>query len=263
MMKMTINNNQVPVKQPTSVADLQNTHELCALLLKTPHYAKMGQEGIFAIVETAKSLGVDPRIALGGGLYCVKGRVEMSSRMMAALIRAKKHSITRDRDSNDTICILHAKRADNGDQWTESFSMQEAQRAGLVTPGGTWTKFPRDMLYARALSRLARQLFPDIIGNCYVEGEIAEDPSIADPNKEKAQMVELDAFISKEQAETIWGLTNGNKELQDKLFNHLKITKLSEIKQKDYQGVINWLTIFTAPKVEVDQLIEESPYDQQ
>jgi hypothetical protein len=29
------------------------------------------------------------------------------------------------------------------------------------------------MLFARALSRLARQLYPDVIGNCYVEGEIA------------------------------------------------------------------------------------------
>jgi hypothetical protein len=34
------------------------------------------------------------------------------------------------------------------------------------------------MLFARALSRLARQLFPDIIGNVYVEGEISLDPNI-------------------------------------------------------------------------------------
>jgi len=98
--------------------------------------------------------------------------------MMAALIRSKKHSITRDSKSDDTICILHGRRSDTKDCWTESFSLAEAQRAGLVKDFGPWKTYTRDMLYARALSRLARQLFPDVIGNCYVEGEISLDPNI-------------------------------------------------------------------------------------
>ena len=162
----------------TALTELKDTRELCALLLQTPHYAKIGPEGIFAIVETAKSLGIDPRLALGGGLYYVKGKVEMSARMMAALIRSRKHSITRDTKSTDEICILHGKRADTGDCWTESFSIDEAKRAGLVRAGSPWVTFPRDMLYARALSRLARQLFPDTIGNTYVEGELSLDANI-------------------------------------------------------------------------------------
>ncbi|MDQ1280048.1 MAG: hypothetical protein QG670_1310 [Thermoproteota archaeon] len=179
------------VKGTTSavMSELQNSHQLCQMLMKTPHYAKMGAEGIFAIVETAKSLNVDPRQALGGGLYYVKGKVEMSARMMNSLIRAQHHSITRDRKSDDTICILHGKRADNGDTWTESFSLEDAKRAGL-TNSPVWKNFTRDMLFARALSRLARQLFPDIIGNVYVEGEISLDPNIrstAEPAYVEAQ----------------------------------------------------------------------------
>jgi len=176
---MIVENKEIVVKPQTNyLAELKNTQELCQLLMKTPHYAKMGPEGIFAIVETAKSLNVDPRLALGGGLYYVKGKVEMSSRMMAALIRQKKHSITRDTRSSNTVCILHGKRADTKDCWTESFSIEEAQKAGL-TKNPVWANFTRDMLYARALSRLARQLFPDIIGNCYVEGEISLDSNIS------------------------------------------------------------------------------------
>lgn len=175
---MNNENKEVVVRQQTNyLAELKNTQELCQLLMQTPHYQRMGPEGIFAIVETAKSLNIDPRLALGGGLYYVKGKVEMSSRMMAALIRQKKHSITRDSKSNDTVCILHGKRSDTKDCWTESFSIEEAQKAGL-TKNPVWSNFTRDMLYARALSRLARQLFPDIIGNCYIEGEISLDTSI-------------------------------------------------------------------------------------
>lgn len=173
-----------------NLEEFKSTKQLCELLMKEPSYQALGPQGIFAIIETSKALGIDPRLALGGGLYYVRGKVEMSARMMNALIRSKKHSITRDKRSDDKICILHGKRSDNGDTWTESFSIEEADRAGLLK-NPTWKIYPKDMLFARALSRLARQLFPDVIGNCYVEGEISISkeeetklPEIEDKSKE-------------------------------------------------------------------------------
>ena len=163
-------------EEKNPIHDLKNTQELCQMLLKTSHYAKIGPEGLFAIVQNAKQLGIDPMLALGGGLYYVRGKVEMSARTMNALIRSKKHSITRDKRSNDEICVLHGKRADNGDSWSESFSLDDAKKAGLYKMNSPWSSFTRDMLFARALSWLARQLFPDVIGNVYVEGEISSLP---------------------------------------------------------------------------------------
>lgn len=228
------------------VADLQNTHQLCQMLLKTPHYAKMGAEGVFAIIETSKSLGIDPRQALGGGLYYVKGKVEMSARQMNSLIRSKKHSITRDRKSDDTVCILHGKRVDNGDTWTESFSLEEAKRAGLAN-NPVWKNFPRDMLFARALSRLARQLFPDIIGNVYVEGEISLDPNITQiPTFSESSQVEIvDSpkinTISNEQAEELDDLIGSDQEYRQTILNFIKkkfnIDGFSEMPLEIYQKV--------------------------
>lgn len=158
--------------------DLQNTQKMCQALMQTPHYKRIGAEGIFAIVQKAKALKLNPMDALNGGMYCVNGKVEMSANMMALLIRKAEHSFTKDKRSDDTICILHGKRKDNGDTWTESFSIADAKRAGIYK--NTWEKFPRNMLFARALSNIARQLFPDVIGGCYVEGEI---PSSDDTSK--------------------------------------------------------------------------------
>ena len=161
--------------------DLQDTQKMCQMLMQSPHYKKMGAEGIFAIVEKARSVGVNPTAALNGGMYYVQGKVEMGAAMMNELIRGGqyKHSISKDRKSDDTICILHGKRADNGDTWTESFSVKDAKTAGIYR--NQWLKYPRDMLFARALSRLARQLFPDVIHGCYVFGEISESPSFDAP----------------------------------------------------------------------------------
>lgn len=157
-----------------SLVALETTQQLCQALMKTSHYAKMGLEGIFAIVAKARSLNIDPLDALNGGLYCIQGKVEMSGQMMNCLIRQAGHSVTKDSKSDDTICILHGKRVDNQDTWTESFSIAEAKRAGIYNERSPWGKYPRDMLFARALSRLARQLFPDVIKGCYVEGEISQ-----------------------------------------------------------------------------------------
>lgn len=178
--------NDVIVKEETQqmMAEIKNTQEMCRLLMQAPHYKRMGAEGIYAVVEKAKSIGVSPLEALNGGMYYVQGKVELTSAMMNHLIRANGHSITKDKRSDETICILHGKRKDNGDTWVESFSIQDAKQAGIYR--NQWFKYPKDMLFARALSRLARQLFPDIIKGCYVQGEISDAPPLNTPIEDAA-----------------------------------------------------------------------------
>ncbi len=233
-------NNEVMVKPQTNyLSDVKSTKELCALLMEEPHYAKHTAVGVFAIIETAKSLNIDPRLALGGGLYYVKGKVEMCARMMASLIRQRKHSVTKDSKSNEQICILHGKRADTGDCWTASFSIDEAKAANLLN-NNVWKVYPTDMLYARALSRLARQLFPDVIGNCYVKGEIDDDPNIKEEKKEElVEVVEEitiePEYITDEQIKELENyLVETNTDPQ-KLLVWRHVASLKEIKTEDYK----------------------------
>ena len=111
--------------------ELESTQRLCSALMKTPHYAKLGDVGIFAVVQKAKTLNIHPLDALNGGLWVLQGKVEMSSQLMNQLIRQAGHSITKDQRSDDKICILHGRRIDTQDTWTESFSIEDAKRAGI------------------------------------------------------------------------------------------------------------------------------------
>jgi len=129
------------------------------------------KSGVIMVMLAARELGIPPMQALNGGINIIQGKVEISARMMSALIRKSGHQII-VKESTDTSCTLQGKRCDTGESQAASFTLQDAQRAGLVKPGGGWTKFPKDMCFARALSRLARQLFSDVIGIGYVEGEI-------------------------------------------------------------------------------------------
>lgn len=217
--------NELIVKDNPEVLmkDLQNTQKMCQLLMQTPHYRKMGNEGIFAIVEKARSVGVNPMDALNGGMYFVQGKVEMTSALMNQLIRSNGHSVTKDKKSDDTICILHGKRADNGDTWVESFSIEDAKKAGIYR--NQWLKYPKDMLFARALSRLGRQLFPDVIKGCYVQGEISEAPAFNTPieevDSEEQEVVDI-TVTNKDEANALDELIGDDEQYRKCVMNFLK-----------------------------------------
>src|SRR5208283_3596149 len=111
-MNMT---NQVATLDKTPVdqmmMELGSMQKMCESLMQMPHYKKLGSEGVFAIVQKARTLNVNPLDALNGGLYFVNGKVEMSSQMMIQLIRQAGHSVTKDKRSDDSICILHGRRS--------------------------------------------------------------------------------------------------------------------------------------------------------
>lgn len=141
-------------------------------------YKGIGDEaGVMMIMLAAREMGIPPMAALNGGINIIQGKAEISARMMNALIRKAGHQVI-VKNSSDTECTLVGKRCDTGEMITASFSVAEAQKAGLVKQGGGWTKWPKDMCFARALSRLARQLFSDVIGIGYVEGEIRASDSV-------------------------------------------------------------------------------------
>jgi len=223
--------------------DLQNTQKMCEALLQTPHYRKMGADGIFAITQKAKALKLNPLEALNGGMYHVNGKVEMSSNMMIQLIRQAGHSVTKAKDSDDTICILHGKRKDNGDTWCESFSIADAKRAGIYK--NTWEKFPRNMLFARALSNLARQLFPDVVGGCYVEGEISQASPFSAQQEEVENLEEVEVvqeeIISTEQLAKLEILLSEDPEHRENVMTalrvHYKISDLSQIPVKVFEQI--------------------------
>lgn len=172
--------NDLVVQEKNPVAEIENVNKIIQSLMKLPHYQKMGMDTVFAIVAKAISLKIDPIYALNGGLYSIKGKIGMPAEAMAAMIREKGHSIQKDKNSTDTCCILHGKRRDNGDEWTCKFSVDDAKRAGIYA--NSWEKYTNAMVYNRAMSFLARQLFPDVIkGAGYTKEELQEIAASKNP----------------------------------------------------------------------------------
>jgi hypothetical protein len=174
--------------EPVQNRAIPTDHELTVFRTMAKHaaesqmYKTIGREAdVMMRMLAARELGIPPMQALNGGLRIIEGNMEISARMMNAMIRRAKHKIIIV-ESTDERCTLKGVRADNGDTATVTYSVEDAARAGLIKEKGGWKKVPADMCFARALSRLARQLFADVIGIGYVEGEISD--AIPEPLQE-------------------------------------------------------------------------------
>lgn len=114
------------------------------------------------LVETGRTIGLDPWEALNS-LQIVKGRPCLRAPMLAGLL-AKRYgddafTVTR---SDAEVCEIKIKKTDpeTGKPIfpVVRFTMEDAKRAGLSGP--SWTKWPADMLFARAITRVEKRHLP-------------------------------------------------------------------------------------------------------
>lgn len=127
-------------------------------------------DDIIAVSLIGREMGLSPMLAMQY-IHVIEGRPSVKPELMNARIRAAGHRIEVGEWTHES-CTLKGTRSD-GESMTVTFTMADAQRAGLVKAKGNWERFPKAMLWARALSMLARALFPDvIIGASYVPEEL-------------------------------------------------------------------------------------------
>ena len=122
-------------------------------------------------------------------VHVVEGKPTVSAEGMVALARARGHSISGEVSS--TAATVVGVRADNGDTMTASFTIQDAERAGLAGRG-PWRQHTSSMLWARAVSHLCRRLFPDVTLGLYSEGELDSPPPLPDARPAAVEVVDSD-----------------------------------------------------------------------
>jgi hypothetical protein len=135
---------------------------------------------VVAIVQKGKELSIPPMHALQNIAF-IKGKTTLQAELMLALvIRDEGAGALRVVKTDNTACTVDYKRA--GNEGTYTFTIDDARAAGLVSPGGMYTKYPAAMLRSRCISAVCRFVFPDIIGGMYTQEEmgatISEDGEV-------------------------------------------------------------------------------------
>lgn len=121
-----------------------------------------------------RELGIQP-LASMTGIYLVQGRVTLGANLIAAQIKKSTRYSYRVLKLEDEVCEIVF--TENGQPCgTSVFTKADAEKASLWNKGGPWKQFPRNMLYARAMSNGARWFCPDVFsGPVYTPDELGAE----------------------------------------------------------------------------------------
>lgn len=123
-------------------------------------------------ILAGRELGIPP-VASMMGVYLVSGRTGLSANLIAALVKRSGHYRYRVDALTSEECIITFL---DGEQelGTSSFTIDDAKRAGRYNQPGPWQQYPRNMLWARAMSNGARWYCPDVfVAGVYTLEELA------------------------------------------------------------------------------------------
>ncbi len=220
---MSLAINSVP-----SVAEIQSYKLIAEVAASNPHWRKLGGGGadnaivatILSVMLLARELGISPMQAISGGINNIQGKFEISARIMNQLIRRHGHKLA-IKMSTPEVCCIWTRRKDTGEEHEETYTIQDAAKAGLIKPTGAWKTVPSDMLFARCISRLARRVYADCIGGFYIEGELQESIN-GEPVKEESlsdvKTVQKELLEQKEEIVTLLVLPDDVDESEVNLF---------------------------------------------
>jgi len=142
------------------------------------------------LMLTGRDLGLSYTQSLRS-FHVIEGKATLTADGMVAVCLQHQHLCEYFRcvEATDAKATWETKRKGQ-EPVRYTFTVEEAQRAGLVKPNGNWQKYPRRMVSARAKAFLARDVFGDVLMGLYTDDEVRESVG---PERHEAprQIVEM------------------------------------------------------------------------
>jgi hypothetical protein len=143
------------------------------------------------IMMQGAELGLQPMAAVRN-IHVIKGKPTLSAQLMAALVIKAGHPRIKILSHTETECKVSARRRDETDWQEYTFTMADASKAGLVARDGSlWNKYPKNMLYSRAISNICKMVFPDIFAGMYTPEEMKDGVAEVDPNEPDIAVIDI------------------------------------------------------------------------
>jgi hypothetical protein len=194
-----------------------------------------------------RGLGLSPYDSMNG-LHLIQGKPVVASNTMAAAIkrsgRYDYRAVTTDDECSITFFDL-GQRGEDGTPatiGTTTFTMTDAKRAGLN--GANWKKYPRAMLFARAISAGYREHCPDALGMSPVYVEAHGETEIPRPLKvDEPEAVTVEAVDSRlPELKSLLKTNPEGAEIERRAIEKAGVGSIEELNHHQIERMIEWLT---------------------
>ena len=199
-----------------------STSEVAAQFKKSGLFPDLQSEAqAYVKILAGQELGIGPMAAVAG-LNVIKGRVTFSANLLASMVKRDPRYDYRVTEHTAEACRITFLQ-DGVEIGVSEFTGADAKRAGLG--GQNWQKYPKAMMFARALTQGVRWYCPDVTSGtpAYVPEEIGaevveqvEDAQVVDPTytRRMDRLVELveEFGFSQEQRDGLRSFIRGGGE---------------------------------------------------
>jgi hypothetical protein len=154
--------------EPTNMVELERLAKHAAT---SGFFGAKSPEQALLVMMAGRDLGLSYSQALRA-FHVIEGRPTLSADGMVATCLVRRDVCERFvtiEVTNDKATVETKRVGQDAQRYT--FSMQDAQRAGVASKG-TWAKYPSRMLLARARAALARDVYPDLLLGLYDPDEL-------------------------------------------------------------------------------------------
>lgn len=167
-----------------AVVPFEDTMQLGTVLAQSGFFQDSRQAAQAVVkVLAGRELGFGP-IASMMGINIIKGRVTLSANLIASAIKKSERYDYQVKEHTDQKCVITF--FDGAEVLGESsFSVEDARRAGLQ--GNNWAKWPRNMMFARAISNGAKWYCPDV----FTTGVYTPDELGAEVDGETGEAIDI------------------------------------------------------------------------
>jgi hypothetical protein len=134
-------------------------------------------DSVVAAIFTGRELGIGPMQSLRD-IYMIDGRPVFSASLMLSQMRRGGLHIL-ESESTDERAWIRAQRSDTGEvaevEWTYEDAEKITSKGKRLVDKDNWKNYPADMLWARAVGRLARRLGSDLLAGMVYAAEELRD----------------------------------------------------------------------------------------
>lgn len=142
---------------------------------------------VLVAVQWGMEIGLQPLQAMQN-IAVINGRPSIWGDAMLAIVRGSGLLEFIREEPTDESCTCTIKRKGE-EPVTRTFTMADAQKAGLANKQGPWTQYPKRMMQMRARAYALRDVFPDVLRGVEIAEE-ARDMPVPEKDMGKADVVD-------------------------------------------------------------------------
>jgi len=174
--------NEIVKHQPVQEIDIEEIKRV-AMMMVCSDFFQVGKDQTQAVAQIGVKILAGREMGYGAfasvqGIHVIQGKPTVSANLMAAAVKAHpRYNYKVIEMTDDKVSIQFYE--DGQPSGVSEFTKADAALAGL-TGKDIWKKFPRNMLFSRALSNGVRWFAPDVFnGNTmYTPDEVDADVTI-------------------------------------------------------------------------------------